>query len=335
MTRSDMPRRVYLRHNAYYFVTLAGKWIRLSSVKDGLPAMYRALATLTDTEAVSDRLPAVLARWADSKRHEWAPKTESNMDRVVKLIADRFADFDPIDVTTPVCAEYLKPLPARTFNVHRSVMRQVLAFAAIEGLREGFNPIENIPQKKTPGRSRIVSDAEIKALRAAALIHEGKDGEPDKDVRNGKALVQMIDLALLTGMRIGDLIRLRWQDVGAEGVTYYEGKKRKTPRLVEWSLALRAAIAACERGDRIGHVLQKEAGGGYRYSGIRSAWVRACERAGIEDLNIHDFRGRAGVDAMGDDEDIRKTQRLLGHSTEAMSRHYVEGKYAKKTKPAR
>lgn len=325
MTRSDMPRRVYLRHGRYYFVTLAGKWLPLSREKDGLPAMYRALAALTEREATSDRMPAVIARWLDSKRPEWAVKMAEDMERAGRVIGASFVEFTPADVTTKVAAEFLLRFgkKARTYNVYRSVLRQVLAAAAVEGLREGYNPIDNIPQKKTPGRRRVVDDAEIAALRAQAL----------KQPRNGAALAQMIDLALLTGQRIGDLIRLRWQDVSADGIRWTEGKG-KAPRLVEWSPALSAAIEACGRCD-IGPVLQKEGGGPYRYAGIRSAWVRTCERAGIEDLNIHDFRGRAGVDAMGDDEDIRKAQRLLGHSTEAMSRHYVEGKYAKRTKPAK
>jgi len=49
-----------------------------------------------------------------------------------------------------------------------------------------------------------------------------------------------------------------------------------------------------------------------------------------------DDRDRAGVDALeGAGQDVRAAQRLLGHSGEAMTRGYVEGKYAKRVKPAR
>lgn len=326
MTRSDMPRRVYLRHGAYYFVTLAGKWIRLSAERDGLPAMYRALAALGEREAGQNRMPAVITRWLDAKRADWADKTAADQERLADEMGHAFAEFGPADITTPVAAEYLRRYAAtpRTHNLHRTMLRQVLAFAALDGLREGFNPVDNIPPKKVAGRHRIVTDAEVKALKASAM----------KQKRNGQALVQMIDLALLTGQRIGDLIGLRWQDVTDAGVLVQQGKT-DARLLIEWTPALRAAIKACERGDRIGHVLKTQSGRGYRYAGIRSAWVRACERAGIEDLNIHDLRGRAGVDALGDDEDMRKAQRLLGHKGERMTRHYVDGKYARKVKPSR
>lgn len=331
MTRSDLPRRVYERHGSYHYVTPAGKWIKLCRVSAGLPAMYRALAALTDSEATSDRMPAVISRWLESKRPEWSAGHADDQERVADRMGKAFAEFRPGQVTTPICAQYLKRYAEqpRTHNLHRTMLSQVLAYAAIEGLREGHNPIDNIPPKKLAGRRRIVTDDEIKALRESAL----------QQTRNGEALVRLIDLALITGQRVSDLIGLRWQDVGADGVLVTQGKGRGAVRLlIEWTPALRAAVAACAAGgQRIGHLLKTQSGSSYTYAGIRSAWVRACERAKITDLHIHDLRGRAGVDAIEstDDQDVRAAQRLLGHKGEAMTRHYTEGKYAKKVRPAR
>ena len=329
MTRSDMPRRVYLRHGAYFYVTPAGKWLKLCRENEGVPAMYRALGRLTESEATSDRMPAVISRWIESKRPEWSAKMQTDQDRIASAMSKRFAEFAPKDVTTPVCAQYLKTYTSkpRTHNLHRTMLSQVLAFAAVEGLREGHNPVANIAPKTLAKRLRIVTDDELKALKAAAL----------QQSRNGEALVHMIDLAMLTGQRIGDVLRMRWQDVGPDGITVVQGKGQGAVRLlIEWSPALKAAVDACAEGtDRIGHLLKTQSGHGYRYSGIRSSWERACARAGIEDLHIHDLRGRAGVDALGEDEDMRAAQKLLGHSGEAMTRHYVGGKYARRVKPSR
>lgn len=329
---SGLPPRVYLKHGAYYLVTLQNKWIRLCSERDGLPAMYRALAKVTDAEVTRELMPGVISRWYDSKRPEWADKTAADQKRISDQMAEAFAEFEPKDVTTPVCAKYLGTYAAqkRTYNMHRTMLRQVLAFAALEGLREGHNPIDNVPTKKLEGRHRVVTDAEVKALKDAAALQP----------RNGHALVQMIDLAMLTGQRIGDVIALRWQDVTDKGLLFDQGKGQgRTKLLVKWSPALRAAIAACgKRGDKIGHVLKSERGTGYTYGGLRSSWVRLCEKAKIEDLNIHDFRGRAGVDALlaeDGEEDIKAAQKLLGHKSEGMTRHYVEGKYHKVVKPSR
>ena len=225
-------------------------------------------------------------------------------------MGDAFQEFTPAQVTTPVCAKYLSTFArqARTHNAHRTMLRQVLAFAAAEGLREGHNPVDNLPGKTLAPRKRYVSDAEVTALRTAAL----------QATRNGEALVQMIDLALLTGQRIGDLIKLRWQDVTDAGV-FIQQSKTGERLLIEWTPALKAAIDACARGDRIGHVLRTQSGHGYRYAGIRSAWVRACERAKIEDLNIHDLRGRAGMDKR-DADGLEAAKDLLGHRNISMTR---------------
>lgn len=329
-----MPPRVYLKHGAYYLVTLQNKWRRLCSEKEGLPAMYRALAAFVDADATKDRMPAVIQRWYDSKIEagDWSSqKQKDDQKRAADHMAAEFDEIKPAQVTTPGCAAYLKAFLSkpRTYNLHRTMLRQVLSFAALEGLRAGANPVDDVPRRKTPGRHRVVTDAEVKALKDAAKLQP----------RNGAALVHMIDLAMLTGQRIGDVLRLRWQDVTDAGLLFDQGKGQgRTKLLVKWSPALRAAIAACARGDKIGHVLKSERGTGYTYGGLRSSWDRLCERAKVEDLNIHDLRGRTGVDALlGEhgEEDIHAAQKLLGHKSEGMTRHYVEGKYHRRVKPSR
>lgn len=331
---SGLPPRVYLKHGAYYLVTLQNKWVRLSAQKEGLPAMYRALAAFSDADASKDLMPAVIARWYDDKieRGDWSSeKTQLDQKRIADQMADDFEEVRPAEVKTPMCMAYLKSYikQPRTYNLHRTMLRQVLSFAAREGLREGSNPVDDVPRMKAGGRHRVVTDEEVAALKAAAI----------KSPRNGHAMVQMIELAMLTGQRISDVIGLRWQDVTKAGLLFDQGKGQgRTKLLVKWSPALRAAIAALGGGDKIGHVLKSERGTGYRYAGVRSAWDRICIRAGIDDLNIHDLRGRAGVDALLDDEgeeDIKAAQKLLGHKSEGMTRQYVEGKYHKQVKPSR
>lgn len=328
--KNGLPRRVYLRHGAYYLVDLAGKWHRLSAERDGLPAMYRALATMQDAHARSDLMPAVISSWLTGKRPGWSASQRRNMERIAGQLSHAFAEFRPDQVATPVCAEYLATLAdrPRTHNQHRDALRQVLAHAAVLGLREGHNPVDNIKGKSTPGRHRIVTDAEIAAIRAAA-----GSGRSDSA---GRALVQMIDIALVTGQRIGDMLRMRWQDVTDAGLYIEQGKGKGRVRiLIEWSPALRAAVAACGSGTtKLGHLLKTSTGTRYTYAGMRSAWDRACRKAGVEDLHIHDLRGRAGADAVQADS-LEGARALLGHTTQRMTSHYTSGKFVPKVRPAR
>lgn len=325
--RGPLPPRVYLRHGRYYLVTLPERrWVGLTREREGLPALYRAYAALVERDARRDTMPQVITRWVDAKRPVWSAGVAADQERIAAAMAHAWADVRPAEVTAPLCAEYLRRYAhqPRTHNMHRTMLRGVLSLAAVEGLREGHNPVDDIPPMTLRRRVRIVTDDELDAIRAAALAG-----------RYGLGLVHMVALALLTGQRIGDLIGLRWQDVTAEGVLIVQ-KKTGERLLIEWSDALRQAVEACAEGrQRIGHVLRTETGGAYTYAGIRSAWVRACERAGVADLHIQDLRGRAGVDALGDAEDIRAAQRLLGHAGESMTRQYVDGKYHKRARPSR
>lgn len=329
MTRKNgLPRRVYIKHGRYYFVALDTTWRPLTRVSEGLPAMLRALAALHETVVAGHLMPAVATRWQQSKEAagEWEASTQRNMARVVAHIAKRFIEFTPAQVTAPVVFQYLQPFltKPRTYNLHRSVLRQVLSFAALEGLRDGHNPADDVPQRKMPKRRRIVTDAEIRALKTALLQQR----------RGGPTHCLMVDLCMLTGQRIGDVLAMRWQDVTDDGLLVDQGKTGE-PLLIEWTPALRAAVDACAEGrDRIGHLLVQSTGKPYRYAGVRSAWVRAMQRAGIEDLHIHDLRGRAGAD-VADDRGVYEAQKLLGHGSVRMTEHYVSGKTRKRAKPSK
>jgi integrase len=289
--------------------------------------MFRARAAITEQARAGDMMPAVVSRWLEEKAAagDWSEDTKTDMDRVAAAISKRFLDFRPYQVTTPVCAEYLKTYlkKPRTYNLHRSVLRQVMAAAAREGLREGHNPIDNIPQRKLAKRVRIVTPAEIDAMAAALM----------KAKRGGPAHVRMLGLCLKTGQRIGDVLKFRAQDCTDEGVIVDQGKTG-APLVVEWDAELKALVDECFAGrDRIGFLLVQSTGQPYRYSGVRSAWVRAMERAGIEDLHIHDLRGEAGA-RLADMLGPYAAQLLLGHASVKMTEQYIAGKTRKRAKPA-
>ena len=319
--KRTLPPRVYKKHGAFYFVDLEYKWHKLSREDEGLPKMYRALAALRETATTSDMMPAVIARWTQSKidAGDWSSGTQTDMERVGRIVGGRFEEFRPSQVTAPTVFEYLKAYAKqpRTYNLHRTLLKSVMSFAALEGLRDGHNPVDDVPRKKTSGRHRIVTDDEIKAIKESLMMA----------ARGGRSHVLMLDMCLETGQRIGDVLGLRWQDVTDDGILVDQSKSGgKTKRLIEHSDLTLAIVTELAQGrDKIGHLFVTSTGKPYTYSAIRSAWVRALARAGIEDLNIHDLRGRAGAD-VADSADIYTAQKLLGHQSVTMTEHYVRGK---------
>lgn len=338
MTRRDgLPKRVYVKHGAYYFVDHSNKWHRLGSVREGLPNMYRQLATVTEILKREGMMAEAVQEWLDDPRNKWSVKHRTEHEAMGAVIAEAFREFHSSEVTEADCAEFLERWAAegkaRMHNRYKSCLGQILRKAALKGWRTGDNPAREVPGMSAPGRKQIVTDDDIARLKEAAMT--GKDGLP---TTSGSALSKMIDIALLTGQRIGDILKMRWQDVTPDGLYVEQGKGRGRVRiLIQWTPALKSAVDACAQGtDRIGHLIKTSTGSPYTYWGIRSAWVRACERAEIDigALHIHDMRGRAGVDKVEADGK-EAAQKLLGHANMRTTEHYTEGKTIAKVKPAK
>jgi len=99
-------------------------------------------------------------------------------------------------------------------------------------------------------------------------------------------------LAINTGQRQGDLLRLPWS---AYDGTMIKMKQRKTGAYVPIPVsdALKAALDAAPKISPI--MLTSSEGKPWSESGFQSAWGKATMRAGIRGLTFHDLRGTAVV----------------------------------------
>lgn len=325
--RNGLPKRVYPKNGAYYYVTTANKWIWLSRIDDGLPTMLRALAALLNSEVTGELMPALITRWLEAKETagEWGDSQREDVTRAAKLIAEEFKVVHPGQVTAPLAARFLKRFLSkpRTYNLYRSILRQLMSHAALEGLREGHNPLDDVPQRKIKKRIRIVTPTEIDVMAETFM----------KARRGGPAHVRTLGLLLKTGQRVSDVLKFSAQHCTPEGLEVDQGKTG-APLLIEWDDELRALVDACYEGrDRVGAMIVQSTGKRYTYSGVRSAWVRAMERAGIEDLHIHDLRGEAGA-RLADMLGPYAAQLLLGHTSIAMTEGYIKQKTRRRATPA-
>ena len=99
-------------------------------------------------------------------------------------------------------------------------------------------------------------------------------------------------LAINTGQRQGDLLRLPWS---AYDGTEIKLRQRKTGAYVPIPVAdaLKAALDAAPRQSPI--MLTNSEGKPWSESGFQGAWGKATMRAGIRGLTFHDLRGTAVV----------------------------------------
>jgi integrase len=118
-------------------------------------------------------------------------------------------------------------------------------------------------------------------------------------------------LAAVTGLRQGDILRIRRSDFAEDGLTVRTGKTGKAMTF-GWSEGLRRAVlAAVGARDFIPMVLlSTQRGAAYTGDGFRSLWHRAMTAArkanpGMEPYTYHDLRAKAASES--------RDWQLLGH----------------------
>ena len=353
---AELPPRVYPKGRWYYLVSAQGSkrvWQKLTQIKEGLPALYLKLADLHARDVAPDRIPALVADWL--KEVSQAPgrkaKTQANDKWTMSAISESLAEFRASNLDTPACVTFLKQFrdKPRTHNEMRASLRELMRFAEEKGYRPaGSNPVQSIKTMKTPPRKRYPTDSEVRRIKVAA--HYGKDG---KRTRMGPTLACLIDLAYLTGQRVGDVLDLRWnkkQAMNAEGEVehpyigdqgiYFEPDKTVNTTgakvLITWTPRLKAVV---ERIRVIGrrnltYVITNQSAQQYPYEAFKSVWRRAIDRSGVKNLHFHDLRAKAITDKE-ESHGMQAARRMGAHSTENQTADYVRHRKAQKTEATR
>lgn len=118
-------------------------------------------------------------------------------------------------------------------------------------------------------------------------------------------------LALWSGQRQGDLLRLPWS---AYESPYIRLRQSKGGRRVAMPAGapLRALLDATDRRGPL--ILTNTLGRPWTSDGFRTSWGKACERAGIEGLTFHDLRGTAVVRLAIAGASVPQIAAVTGHS---------------------
>lgn len=118
-------------------------------------------------------------------------------------------------------------------------------------------------------------------------------------------------LALWTGQRQGDLLRLPWS---AYDGSHIRLRQSKTGRRMTLPVGqpLKALLDRTERRSPL--VLTNTYGRPWTSDGFRASWGTACERAGVTGLTFHDLRGSAVVRLALAEATVPQIATFTGHS---------------------
>lgn len=172
------------------------------------------------------------------------------------------------------------------------------------------NPIRLIAKPKmTAPRDRRLEPGEFERLHDACI----KGRNP--------WIWPLIELAVETGMRRGELVSLRWADVDlAKRVALLRDVKHPTMRISrKVPLSSRAAAILVDLPRQIdGKVFP------IGRDGITQAFERVCSRARIEGLTFHDLRHEATSRFFERGFDMMKVSAITGHQTMQMLKRYTQ-----------
>ncbi len=165
------------------------------------------------------------------------------------------------------------------------------------------NPIQNIRMPKLPvGRDRRLRKGE------EALLLESSD----------YPMKQLIILALETGMRLGEITGMCWENVNLKNSTaVLQDTKNGERRVVPLSSTAKEVIASLPR-----HI------NGYLFPRISSSSVShrfatLCKRNNIKDFRFHDLRHEATSRLFERELDMMEVASITGHKTLHMLKRYT------------
>ena len=193
------------------------------------------------------------------------------------------------------------------------ILRAMLFRAEEWGWRErNTNPCLGIRMNPKRPVARLLDTGELERLGRAL----------DARAAEWPETVAAIRLLALTGCRRGEVLTLRWGDIGQDAIQLADAKAGA--RAVPLSTPARAILDALP-GERHpdAHVFPGHAGGAHRQDLVRVRWHAICADAGIGRARLHDLRHAVASHAVMSGENLPLVGKLLGHRRQATTAGYA------------
>ncbi len=311
------------KHRAWGFsVTIGGKRIR----KQGYGSRAEAQEALDALKHPAPAAPAPVASISLSEafeRYFKAKARKRSLTEDQRIAKHLKAEFGEQTSLTEVTASRISTYKASRVAIQKSRRGSSLSTASINRplallrhlLRLAHEEWEVLPavpriklEKEAQGRLRWLTPEEATKLLAKC-----------RDQKN-PALVDLVELALYTGMRQGELLELTWSRVDrARGVVLLEitksGKRREVP-LNGPADAILARRASPQKRDRLVF-------GAQSWDAFRKSWEAALEATQLGDFHFHDLRHTFASWAVQRGVTLPELKDLLGHSSLAMVMRYA------------
>lgn len=296
------------------------------------------------------RISAVVPLW-------WAEQTDKHLaDRTVDRYTDVVDNFilpgvgglRMREATVPAIDRFLKALSMSSGKSNakqaKSILSGILGLAVRHGALDS-NPLRDVSPVRIDSKAvRALTVEEARALRAGLLAWQQVENVTGR--QRPQDLLDVIDVMLATGCRIGEAMALRWSDVDlastpatvtingtivyvkGQGLKWQAHPKSEGSRLTyvlpvfARDMLFRRSTEAIRNPYDV--VFPSSTGTLRDPSNYRKQWNKARDSVGFSWVTPHTFRKSVGT-MLANASGIGAAAAQLGHSSTAItSKHYVE-----------
>jgi integrase len=206
-------------------------------------------------------------------------------------------------------------------NKEMACLKHMLNKAVEWDLMEKSPFKKSLRLKENNQRQRYLSRDEIKRLRVECAPH----------------LLNIVDCAINTGMRKGEILSLRWSQI-RDGLIYLRKTKTDRARQIPINNTLAATLDRLSKHGEPSNIKRLDGGNTpmprprtdhvFTYRGdpiknVRKAFMTALSKADIEDCRFHDLRHTFASHLVINGASLKSVQELLGHQDIKMTMRYA------------
>ena len=316
----DDPPRLHKKGKVWYHASgsLPRLWTKLFSDRAEALRLWAKRESVPEDD--STKLFSILAkRYVREIFPSKSIQTRKDNDKELANLLKVFAHI-PIDAIAPMHVREYMDIRGQAAKVRANREKALLSHIFNKAREWGYtalqNPCQGVKGFKETGRSRYITDAEFDRVKAQAHF----------------TVIDAMDLALLTGQRPADVVKLKRTDI-RDGALWIVQNKTGQRLGVEVTGELAAVIARINERPRraiSAYLIHDENGQPLTQCALRSRFDKARTLEKM-DFQFRDIRAKAATDT----GDLVHSQTLLGHKNRDMTEHYVRSRVGDRVNPLR
>lgn len=247
-------------------------------------------------------LTSTYMEYAKTNKLSWSRDENS-----IKMLSRSFGD-KRLEQITPLAIERyknarVKEVSVATLNRELACLKHMFS-KAIEWQLYPSNPVKSVKLfKEHNQRLRYLTVAEVRRLIGELPTH----------------LKPVVQCALHTGMRRGEILGLTWNDIDLkQRLIFVRNSKNGEGREIPVSIDLLRELRSLKKTGEYVFSLD----GRSRIQSIRTGFENATKRAGINDFTFHDLRHTFASHLVMSGVDLLTVKELLGHKSINMTLRY-------------